>query len=530
MTAMIGLGLGLAPRRRAAAAAPAWDPATAALLARLTGSYTDADRAMIDSTIRGLKAAGVWDRLDTFQVFAAANPADALLNWKGAAFGGANNGAAWTAAGGFATNGTSNWVDSGFNAAQAVQYTQNDMSYWAYVGATGTQTVGSLANGNDTIFLLPRNASNNVVGRAQSVTNITWAAGIANGQHFAGVSRTGAAASQVHRNGVARFAATEASAALHNSTVSLGRRPSNATFQAQTFLAFAAGASLSALQAKALNMLLHRCLLWRGWLPSNPAFGDHAAVAYASRAVLPDGAHAGPGTGFPCTGLALDPADGTWWAGHGTALASANAGVLRLSAGFATVLAQVTLGGLGLAPASVQGVAVDGAAGTVWFAAKLPGGAGCTLVNVTKGGALISSTPTPGAATTNGLAYDAGRDQLVIIDDSGLVSWVDKTTRTLTGKTFATGLANPDHLFHDASLDLLCVTHGANGINGQVTRFYPGHSASAAWRIDTTALNESQAIEGAARNAAGTLFVLNDGHTHPEGVFDFNAVYGYAAF
>lgn len=535
MAAMLGLGLGFPAGRAAGGSAeppiPLHDPATTALLGRMTGSYTDADKAMIDSTVLGLKAAGIWDRLDTFQVFAAANAADALLNWKGAVFGGTNNGATWTAAGGFVTNGTSTFLDTGFNASLGAQYTQNDCSYWAYCGATGTQTVGNLANGNDTIFLNPRTTTDQVIARAQSVTNITWAPGITNGQHFAGVSRTGATASQIHRNGVQRFAAAEASAALHNSTVTLGRRPSNGTFAAQTFLMFAAGGALTALQAKQLNMLVQRYLLYRGWLPTSLAFGDHAAVAYASRVVLPDGAFpVAPGVGFPSTGLAFDASDGTFWAGHGTATASANAGVVQLDAARATVLRQVTVGALGLASGSAQGVAVDTADGTIWFVNKIPGGAGSNIVNITRTGTLISSTPSPAGATTNGLAYDSTRNQLVALTDAGVVSWIDKATMTLTGKTFTTSITGIDMLFYDAAFDLLYLSHGTNGANGQVTRLYPGYSATAAWRIDTTTLTESQAIEGIALDAARVLHVLNDGHTHPEGVYDFNAAYVYAAY
>jgi len=55
---------------------------TVTLLRALTGTYSTARKIQIDKMIKSLKAAGIWAKLDVFQMYAAPTAADAVVNWK----------------------------------------------------------------------------------------------------------------------------------------------------------------------------------------------------------------------------------------------------------------------------------------------------------------------------------------------------------------------------------------------------------------------------------------------------------------
>lgn len=257
--------------------------------------------------------------------------------------------------------------------------------------------------------------------------------------------------------------------------------------------------------------------------------GDRT-VLMTQRQTLPDGAFPlAANVGYPCTGFALDRTDGSFLGSHGSTTASLNAGFVRLSPTFA-LLAQYTVGSMGLPAGSVQGIDIDRSDDTVWFILKATAN-GAYLVHCTRTGTLISSLLLTDA-TWNGLAYDSRRDCLIMMKDSGAVSWitkpaVDATTIAGTGKVgFTAAGTNNDMLHYDPLRDELLVSGGANETAGTID-VYSVSATSAPSRLATITLDQAMAIEGVVRRG-NDLIVVNDQHTHPVSGQTTNQVQTYA--
>lgn len=233
------------------------------------------------------------------------------------------------------------------------------------------------------------------------------------------------------------------------------------------------------------------------------------------------------GKGFTCTGIVLDTTDGTWWAGNYGIPAVANVGsvnfaasIIHLSADFSTILSQITLGSLGITQDTThtgpQGVTIDTSNNTIWFACPEVN----ILYNVSKTGTLINSLANVitavGGFGVNGLTYDPGADQLVVMlsgNSPQNLSWINKTTGAVI-KTVAvtSGLLGSDHLFidpndpgyiyADAGLD-------ATSTFSTVLKVKVSDGSIAAH----LSLVNCDAIEGIYLSN-GTLYVMNDAFFH----------------
>ena len=63
-----------------------YDTSTVRLMTQMPFQQTQQRKILIDSTIRKLKTAGIWDKLDVLYVFAAADTGAAKVNWKPSAY------------------------------------------------------------------------------------------------------------------------------------------------------------------------------------------------------------------------------------------------------------------------------------------------------------------------------------------------------------------------------------------------------------------------------------------------------------
>jgi hypothetical protein len=93
-----------------------------------------------------LKAGGVWNKLDTFGVFATDGSSNfALIDWKRLSQYTAVNSPTFTSNGGFAGNGTSSYIDTNYNpSTSGVNYTLNDAGRFFWVdNRTGTRWEGT---------------------------------------------------------------------------------------------------------------------------------------------------------------------------------------------------------------------------------------------------------------------------------------------------------------------------------------------------------------------------------------------------
>jgi len=128
MASASGLGLGLSiPEVAGRARAAANDPATDALIARMSVAPGDARAALIDALVRALKAAGVWAKLDALYVLAAHDAQAARLNWLGSGFTlAAVNSPAFAVDRGYTGDGATSYLDSGFTDGSSGGFRQND--------------------------------------------------------------------------------------------------------------------------------------------------------------------------------------------------------------------------------------------------------------------------------------------------------------------------------------------------------------------------------------------------------------------
>lgn len=117
---------------------------TDALLARMTVAPSSTREAVINNTIKDLKDAGLWNKLDLLYVFAAHDAQASLLNWKGASFNATNYDSTFSADWGYGET-TGNSPDSppglgtGWNSqSDAVQFTDNSM----HIGVWGKAHAG----------------------------------------------------------------------------------------------------------------------------------------------------------------------------------------------------------------------------------------------------------------------------------------------------------------------------------------------------------------------------------------------------
>jgi len=116
-----------------------YDSDADALFARIISQPDDTRKGLIDDLIVALKAAGVWTKFDAFYVLAAHDAQTAKLNWKSASFDAiAVNSPTFTVDRGYAGNGTTSYLSTGFNptTAPSPQFVQNS----AHIGVWNRST------------------------------------------------------------------------------------------------------------------------------------------------------------------------------------------------------------------------------------------------------------------------------------------------------------------------------------------------------------------------------------------------------
>lgn len=218
-----------------------YDPATVALLARMTSPTTE-NATAINNCIVALKAAGVWDKLDVLQVYACNAEANALLNWKGTSYSATNNGATFTANRGVAGDAASTWLDTGFNPTGSGRvYATNSAHVSIWIETDGADNDG---HGAATTAYV-RHASSNVTGRINDATTSTFGA-TSPAIGLMSLIRRAVDDKRGFHNGVqVGSTLTTASVSLPNATMGIGRWNTNATYTDDRIALFCAGEQLS---------------------------------------------------------------------------------------------------------------------------------------------------------------------------------------------------------------------------------------------------------------------------------------------
>ena len=127
------------------------------------GGAVSADRVrLLDGLVTSLKDCGVWDRLDRLWVFAAENQAQALVDLVGLGQATAVNEPSFITDLGYAFDGSTQYIDTGFDAASAPapRYSRNSASFGGAIFAGATITGVEFGNDYSTYSMLITRYSN----------------------------------------------------------------------------------------------------------------------------------------------------------------------------------------------------------------------------------------------------------------------------------------------------------------------------------------------------------------------------------
>jgi len=240
-----------------------YEAETTALLARFSVQPDETRALLINALIASLKTAGVWSKLDAFYVMAAHDAQAAQRNWIQNAYNlSAVSSPTFTTDRGYAGNGSSSYLDTGFNpvTAPTPKFVQNSASFgaWSRTSGQSSASVAGWFDGSDGLTLLPRSTADFVQGRINQASSTTYSANT-DGAGLYALNRSGVSATQAYRNGAAWGTGSVASAALNSAPFTFGHVTA-ALYSAMQFSSGFIGSSLTAGEHAALYAALHTYL------------------------------------------------------------------------------------------------------------------------------------------------------------------------------------------------------------------------------------------------------------------------------
>lgn len=179
-------------------------------------------RVLINTLIKSLVQAGVWDKLDAFYMLAAADAQSSLLNWVSTSYNlTAVNSPAVVANQGYTGDGSTSYLDTGFNPTTAVgaKFVQDSASIGLW-SRTNLNNGGSASNdmGNTNAHIVRQGAvSGQSTGRANTGAGVLIGPGTYPGD--VGWSRTASNVWEGYGQGVDVGGGTDASVAMTNATI-----------------------------------------------------------------------------------------------------------------------------------------------------------------------------------------------------------------------------------------------------------------------------------------------------------------------
>lgn len=228
---------------------------TTALVARFTVAPTYARKVAVNELIRVLKLSGAWALMDAFYVLAAADSQVSRLNWITGTYDLTTAAApTFTADRGVTPNGTTTYLDTGFNptTAPSPKFAQDD----AHMGAWH---LTDLANAGATSYDVGSN--NSRIVNNSSLATAVRPNGTVSGtftENYAAYklwSRSGASAWEYYYAGEDAGGGTDASGAINNYNLGIGRI-SATLFGVNQCAVFHFGSNLTADQVSAMNAAL----------------------------------------------------------------------------------------------------------------------------------------------------------------------------------------------------------------------------------------------------------------------------------
>jgi hypothetical protein len=199
--------------------------ASVRIFSAFTTPPTAARQTLIQTCVASLMTAGVWDKLDALHMFAAADSQAAKINWKNPGTFNATevNAPTFAADQGFTGNGTTSYLDTGFNPTISGipgggNYGQNSACGFGYevvnVGVSGAM----IGNTSGSIQITGRGGTDLALGRVNNTATSISPASI-DSVGLWSVTRSGAAAQELFKNAVSVGSNTGASLALTNGNI-----------------------------------------------------------------------------------------------------------------------------------------------------------------------------------------------------------------------------------------------------------------------------------------------------------------------
>jgi hypothetical protein len=242
------------------------DQSTTTLMANLTGSYSAAHVTAIDTAIRSLKSAGIWNQTDWIGVSLGYSQ-DSLTNWVSPSYGNfaltapvpvVSGTVAYSAGpnGGFTSDGTTGWINLGFAVTSLANCQMNSCAM--FVGSN--TDIGAVANSYDLTSMTSHNSS--IIGRMSSgllVHANSMVSGTNTLASTAGViygwSRTASGAYTSYASGSALGSHTDPSSTL--STSNMGLLGDGTNFSTRQIWFSWIGGALTNTQAAQLNTIMN---------------------------------------------------------------------------------------------------------------------------------------------------------------------------------------------------------------------------------------------------------------------------------
>lgn len=189
------------------------------LFSAMTTQPNDTRKRAINKFIKRLKDNGTWNLLDTLWVMAAHDQQASRLNWKspGTYTLTEVNSPTWTLDQGYTGNGSSMYLDTGFNpSSNGVNFILNSgcLSVYCRTNVSESLNMAGSNDGTQAILISGRNATNTATGRVNCNTNASAASTDSRG--FWSVVRTASNAQAIFKNGSSVVTDGTASSAIPN--------------------------------------------------------------------------------------------------------------------------------------------------------------------------------------------------------------------------------------------------------------------------------------------------------------------------
>tara|TARA_R110000868_G_scaffold79573_1_gene226344 strand:+ start:373 stop:1170 length:798 start_codon:yes stop_codon:yes gene_type:complete len=230
---------------------------------------------LVSDTVRRLKAASLWTRLDAAWFTAAHDAQAGRLNWKSPSTFALSevSSPTFTADRGYAGNGSTSYLNTGWDMVNnGANFVLNDFSMGAYVNATGSDAASTAVNlgSFDSVSgatLNVRRTGDGIGTRSNSLTSDSIGTGATTRLGLSVRQRTGSTAGEAFKNGASLGTSATSSLATNSVDFFIGGINTSGTFgsgvtdrHAMAFL----GGSLSAQQHIALDQIVRYYLVALG--------------------------------------------------------------------------------------------------------------------------------------------------------------------------------------------------------------------------------------------------------------------------